>query len=73
MVVGHNPGMQDFAVMLSVSGRERQQLKDKLPTASVVTLEFDEELWKDLQPATGHVVLYMSPKTLPPAGRGQKQ
>ena len=73
MVVGHNPGMQDFAVMLSVSGRERQQFKDKLPTASVVTLEFDEELWKDLQPGTGHVVLYMSPKTLPSAGRGQKQ
>jgi phosphohistidine phosphatase len=71
MIVGHNPGMQDFAVMLSVSSKERQRLKDKLPTASVVTLEFDEELWKDLQPATGHVVLYMSPKTLPPAGRGQ--
>jgi phosphohistidine phosphatase len=73
LVVGHNPGMQDFAVMLSVNGRERQQLKDKLPTASVVTLEFDEEHWKDLQPGTGQVVLYMSPNTLPPAGRGQKQ
>jgi phosphohistidine phosphatase len=72
MIVGHNPGMQDLAVMLAVSGGKHQQLKDKLPTASVVTLEFDEELWKDLQPATGHVVLYMSPKTLPPASRGQK-
>jgi len=72
MIVGHNPGMQDLAVMLAVSRGKRQQLKDKLPTASVVTLEFDEELWKDLQPATGHVVLYMSPKTLPPASRGQK-
>ena len=73
MIVGHNPGMQDLAVMLAVSGRERQQLKDKLPTAAVVTLEFDEDLWKDLQPATGHVVLHMSPKMLPPSGQGQKQ
>jgi phosphohistidine phosphatase len=73
MIVGHNPGLQDLAVMLAASGRERQQLKDKLPTAAVVTLEFDEKLWKDLQPATGHVALNMSPNTLPPSGQGQKQ
>ena len=73
MIVGHNPGLQDLTVMLAVSGRERLQLKDKLPTAAVVTLEFDEDLWKDLQPATGHVVLHMSPKMLPPSGQGQKQ
>ncbi len=71
MIVGHNPGMQDLAVMLAVSGRERQQLKDKLPTAAVITLEFDAELWKKLQPATGNVVLYMTPNTLPPAGQGK--
>jgi len=73
MIVGHNPGLQDLAVMLAVTRRERQQLKDKLPTAAVVTLEFDEDLWKDLQPATGHVVLYMSPNMLSPSGQGQKQ
>ncbi len=73
MIVGHNPGMQDLAVMLAVDGRERLKLKDKLPTAAVVSFEFDEELWKDLQPATGHVVLSMSPNTLPPAGQGQKK
>ena len=73
MIIGHNPGLQDLAVTLVVSGRERQQLKDKLPTASVVSIEFDEERWKDLQPATGRVVLSLSPKTLPPAGQGQKQ
>ncbi len=70
MIVGHNPGMQDLAVMLAVNSRERQQLKDKLPTAAIVSFEFDEELWKDLQPATGHVELFMSPNTL---RQGQKQ
>ena len=73
MIVGHNPGLQDFAVMLAVNGRERLQLKDKLPTAAVVSFEFDEELWKDVQPATGHVALFLTPKTLPPAGEGQSQ
>jgi len=73
MIVGHDPGLQDVAVMLAVNGRERQELKNKLPTASVVSFEFDEELWKELQPATGHVVLYMAPNTLPPSGKGQQQ
>ncbi len=73
MIVGHNPGLQDLAVTLAVVGPERQQLKDKLPTASVVSIEFDEKRWKDLQPGTGHVALSLSPKTLPPAGRGKKQ
>ena len=66
MLVGHNPGLQDLAVMLAVSGRERQELKDKLPTACVVSMEFDEERWKELQPGTGHVALYITPNTLPP-------
>ena len=72
MIVGHNPGMQDLAVMLAVNGKERQQLKDKLPTAAVVTLEFDEKRWKELQPATGRVPLYMTPNTLPPSGQGKQ-
>src|SRR5271157_3045658 len=71
MIIGHNPGLQDLAVTLAVDGRERQQLKDKLPTAAVVSIEFEEELWTELQPASGHLVLYMSPKTLP--GQGHKQ
>jgi phosphohistidine phosphatase len=71
MIVGHNPGLQDLAVMFAVNGPERQQLKDKLPTAAVVSFQFEEELWKKLLPATGHVALYMSPKTL--SGQGQKQ
>ncbi len=70
MIVGHNPGLQDLAAMFAASGKKRQQLKDKLPTAAVITLEFDEVFWKDLQPATGHVALYISPKTLPTPGHG---
>ena len=65
MIVGHNPGLQDLAVTLAVGGRDRQQLKDKLPTGALVSFEFDEERWKDVQPATGHVSLFLTPNTLP--------
>ena len=72
MIVGHNPGLQDLAITLTVSGRPHQQLKDKLPTAALVSVEFDEERWKDVQPATGHVALFLTPNTLPFNGRGFK-
>ncbi len=72
MLVGHNPGFQDLAVMLAAGGPERERLKGKLPTASVVSFEFGAERWQDLQPGTGRVVLFMTPNTLPPSGQGKK-
>jgi phosphohistidine phosphatase len=70
MIVGHNPGLQELAVALAPLGsEERGQLKGKLPTGAVVTFEFDEDLWKELQPASGHVRLMMSPNTI--ASRGK--
>ncbi len=69
MIVGHNPGLQELAVALAPLGSEaRQKLKDKLPTAAVVTYEFEDEFWKELQPAAGRVRLHISPNTLPPQG-----
>ncbi len=67
MLVGHNPGFQELAVALaSLGSEERQQLKDKLPTASIVSFEFGDEPWKELQPASGRVTLFISPNTLRP-------
>lgn len=47
MVVGHNPGMTDFANYLSPG------LTGNLPTAGVVSVEIDQDHWK----------LYERPKT----------
>ncbi len=47
MVVGHNPGMTDFANFLS------PDLTYNLPTAGVVSVEIDQDHWK----------LYERPKT----------
>ena len=40
MVVGHNPGMTDFANYLSPG------LTDNLPTAGVVSVEIDQDHWQ---------------------------
>jgi phosphohistidine phosphatase len=43
MVVGHNPGIEDLALLLVGSGDAglRAQLTAKLPTGAVVVLSFD--------------------------------
>jgi phosphohistidine phosphatase len=43
MVVGHNPTLQDLALVLVGSGDDasRQQLRTKLPTGAIATMTFD--------------------------------
>jgi phosphohistidine phosphatase len=49
MVIGHNPAMQDLAMVLAGAGDPdmRAQLASKLPTAATVSLSFDGR-WADL-------------------------
>ena len=49
MVIGHNPAIQDLAMLLVGAGDPvfRAQLSAKLPTGAVVTLSFDGS-WDDL-------------------------
>jgi phosphohistidine phosphatase len=51
MVIGHNPAVQDLAMLLAGAGDPdmRAQLASKLPTAATVSLSFDGP-WADLGP-----------------------
>jgi phosphohistidine phosphatase len=72
MLVGHNPGLQDLAVTLAQpDGAERHAIKDKLPTAAIVSFEFDAAAWNGLEPGEGRVRLFITPNTLP-HGQGQE-
>jgi phosphohistidine phosphatase len=48
MVVGHNPGLTEFADALS-----SERSIDNMPTCAVYTLEFDIRNWRDLEFALG--------------------
>lgn len=48
MVVGHNPGLTEFADALS-----NERSIDNLPTCAVYTLEFDIKNWSELEYAFG--------------------
>tara|TARA_R110002049_G_scaffold78774_5_gene200531 strand:+ start:8258 stop:8758 length:501 start_codon:yes stop_codon:yes gene_type:complete len=57
MVVGHNPGLTDFANYLSPN------LTDNLPTAGVVCVTFEQDDWSLYTQPKTELILYDYPKS----------
>jgi phosphohistidine phosphatase len=66
MLVGHNPGMHELALMLAGSGDEagRKALAHNLPTSGLAVFDFDVKDWGDVAYRRGKLVLFVSPKLL---------
>ena len=66
MVIGHNPGLQELALMLVASGDvdTRERLREKLPTSGLVIIDFAFDDWGKLHPQSGRLERFVSPKTL---------
>jgi len=66
MVVGHNPGMHELALMLTGSGDAAagKALADNLPTSGLAVLDFATEDWNDVAFRRGKLVLFVSPKLI---------
>ncbi len=65
MIVGHNPGLQELAIALTPSGNPaRAPFGEKLPTAALVSLDFDTERWQSVKAGTGQLQLYLTPNML---------
>ena len=66
MVVGHNPGLHEVALMLIASGDidARERLREKLPTAGLVIIDFAFDDWCKLHPQSGRLERFVSPKSL---------
>jgi phosphohistidine phosphatase len=72
LLVGHNPGMHEAALMLTGSGKAaaRAALADNLPTSGLVVLDFDITDWRDAAFRGGRLELFVSPKLLKAGERG---
>jgi phosphohistidine phosphatase len=70
MVVGHNPGLQELALMLIASGDidARERLHEKLPTSGLVIVDFAFDDWTKLHPQSGRLERFVSPRTLDATG-----
>ena len=66
MLVGHNPGMHELALMLMGSGDVdgRKALADNLPTSGLAIFDFDVKDWAHVAYRHGKLVLFVSPKLL---------
>ncbi len=66
LVVGHNPGLQDLATWLIASGdlEHRERLREKLPTAGLVVIDFAVAGWSKLHAHSGRLERFVVPRML---------
>jgi phosphohistidine phosphatase len=63
MLIGHNPGLEQLALLLASSGDELRGLETKFPTAALATLAV-EKTWSRLAPGDAILTAYIVPKQL---------
>ncbi len=66
LVVGHNPGMHELALMLTGAGdtAAKKALEDNLPTAGLAILDFAIDDWSEVAFRGGKLVRFTSPRLL---------
>ena len=65
LLVGHQPGLQALATMLASRSDARQhEIRDYFPTAAFAMIAFDADDWRRIEPGTGRVELYLTPRAL---------
>ena len=66
MLIGHNPGMHELALMLTGSGdaSAKKALEDNLPTSGLAILDFAIDDWSEVAFRRGKLVQFTSPKLL---------
>ena len=65
-MLGHNPGLHEAALMLVASGdiETRERLREGLPTAGLIIIDFAFDDWSKLHPQSGRLERFVSPKWL---------
>jgi phosphohistidine phosphatase len=65
LLVGHQPGLQALATMVASRGDpHHREIRDYFPTAAFAMIAFDADDWRGIEPGTGRVELYLTPRAL---------
>lgn len=66
LVIGHNPGLQELALMLVKDGSQDDLacLADKFPTAGLAVIDVPIDDWARLHPGTGRLDSFITPRRL---------
>ena len=66
LVIGHNPGLHEFAASLVASGDRaaRERLNQGMPTSALAVIDFTAKSWAELKSRTGRLERFVTPKRL---------
>ncbi|MCK6453942.1 MAG: histidine phosphatase family protein [Alphaproteobacteria bacterium] len=66
MMVGHNPGLHELAVLLAADGEAGpvKQLSAKFPTAAMAEITVELDRWRDLDAERGRLARFVLPREL---------
>lgn len=56
MLIGHNPGLEELATLLSARAPSRATWEEKFPTCALAVLDFDVRHWSDVRPDGGALI-----------------
>ena len=66
LLVGHNPGMEQLALLLSRESALRDRLAGKFPTAALAEIELPVAHWADVEEGEGTLTRFLRPRDLDP-------
>ncbi len=64
MVIGHNPALEQLALLLARRGSTVQELEAKFPTGALATLAFRGSGWAALDHGTADLIGFIRPRDL---------
>lgn len=64
MLIGHNPGLQQLALILTSTGTARAKLEQRFPTGALATLAASSDSWSALRPGEAELIDYFVPRQL---------
>lgn len=64
LIVGHNPGLERLALLLSRAGPLRDEIAAKYPTGALAEIAFPVGHWRDVAEGTGTLTRFIRPRDL---------
>jgi phosphohistidine phosphatase len=66
LLVGHNPGLESIAMLLSGAGALRDDLAVKYPTGTLAEISLPVSSWSEVGEAVGTITRFIRPRDLDP-------
>jgi phosphohistidine phosphatase len=64
LLVGHNPGMEQLALLLAEAGTLRDEIAAKYPTGALAEIGFAVAHWREVAPGQGRLDRFIRPREL---------